>query len=333
MALPQDSKAGTYLPLTLISTNPRPTFLLGAGGGTATTVALTRQELIESAQQNADAEGNPLVGPRPPTAGNTLSETGQGRAEAVKSGQFIDAKTSAGQAAQGEFASSAPTSLSNAGRLIDQILHAAREQGAPGALVGKAPLANAAEAMAHPDKMADTLSQTLTSSGLFYESHVADWAEGRRPLSDLLREPQAQIGKSLGNEADLNSAGLGKNAELAQIINLQLDTLERQRIAWQGNLLPGQPMEWEVTRNAARKKGQQAEPEQSWQSTIRFELPHLGAIAATLNLHGEHLQIFVRTDSESSADALQEHAVTLAEALKQAGAQLDSFSVKMDEQT
>ncbi|MES2104168.1 MAG: flagellar hook-length control protein FliK [Pseudomonadota bacterium] len=334
MALPKDSRAGTSLPLTLISTNPRPTFLLGSGEGSATTVALTRQELIEGALQNADAHGaaNQLPGSRQNPIGSYLSETRQDGTEALKSNPVVDAKTAANLAAAAEHGSSTPTSLSSAGRLIDQILQAAQEKNASGALVGKTPLAGSAEAMGHPDKMADTLKQTISSSGLFYESHVADWAEGKRPLSDLMREPQAQLAKSMG-DTDLNSANLAKSPELTQIINLQLDTLEQQRIVWQGNLLPGQPMEWEVTRNTAKKKNQQAEPEQSWQSTVRFELPHLGAIAATINLHGEHLQLFIRTDSESSATALQEHAVTLAEALKQAGAQLDSFSVKKDAQT
>ncbi|GGC99836.1 flagellar hook-length control protein FliK [Undibacterium terreum] len=333
MALPKDSKAGTSLPLTLISTNPRPTFLLESGEGSATTVALTRQELVEGAQQKTDGKDNtnPLAGSKQNPLGTYLAETGQEKTEAVKTGQVLDAKTATNQAPQADHASSAPTILSNAGKLIDQMLRSAQEQGAPNSLVGKTPLAASSEAMAHTDKMADTLKQTISSSGLFYESHVADWAEGKRPLNDLMREPQAQIGKALGNDADMNGVNGAKGTELAQMVNLQLNTLEQQRIVWQGNLLPGQPMEWEVTRNTEKNKSQQTEPEQSWQSTVRFELPHLGAIAATINLHGEHLQIFVRTDSESSATALQEHAVTLAQALKQAGAQLDSFSVKKDD--
>ncbi|WP_394778292.1 flagellar hook-length control protein FliK [Undibacterium sp.] len=337
MALPDGSKPGTSVPLTLITTNPRPTFLLDSGDGSSTTVALTRQEVTDAAPRGADTDAenaaNPLPGAKQNAVGGYLLETAQGRAEAVKTGQVVESKPEAGQNLTEGHGTSTPTSLSTAGKLIDQILHAAQQQDVPNTLVGKTPLAATAEAMTQPDKMADTLKQTIASSGLFYESHVADWAEGKRPISDLMREPQAQIGKSLGSDADLSSTSLTKNTEMTQIVNQQLNTLEQQRIVWQGNLLPGQRMEWEVTRNYSGKKAGQTEAEQSWQSTVRFELPHLGAIAATINLHGEHVQIFVRTDSESSATALQEHAVTLAEALKQAGAQLDSFSVKKDEQT
>jgi hypothetical protein len=36
------------------------------------------------------------------------------------------------------------------------------------------------------------LRDAVASSGLFYESHVAEWAEGKRPLASLLLEPQMQ---------------------------------------------------------------------------------------------------------------------------------------------
>ncbi|MDN3577482.1 flagellar hook-length control protein FliK [Chitinimonas viridis] len=47
---------------------------------------------------------------------------------------------------------------------------------------------------AKPDtvKLAETLKQVLSASGLFYESHVAEWAGGKRPLSQLQQEPPAK---------------------------------------------------------------------------------------------------------------------------------------------
>lgn len=40
------------------------------------------------------------------------------------------------------------------------------------------------------------LATLLTNSGIFYESHLAEWAQGSRPLSALLAEPQAQLGRA-----------------------------------------------------------------------------------------------------------------------------------------
>ncbi|MBR7960689.1 flagellar hook-length control protein FliK [Burkholderia vietnamiensis] len=37
------------------------------------------------------------------------------------------------------------------------------------------------------------LAQAVSESGLFYESHLAQWLAGQRPLAALMREPQAQL--------------------------------------------------------------------------------------------------------------------------------------------
>jgi len=41
--------------------------------------------------------------------------------------------------------------------------------------------------------LASALQQSVESSGLFYESHLAQWLVGARSLADLLEEPQAQV--------------------------------------------------------------------------------------------------------------------------------------------
>ncbi|MGI4857943.1 MAG: flagellar hook-length control protein FliK [Janthinobacterium lividum] len=48
--------------------------------------------------------------------------------------------------------------------------------------------------------LARALQQTLESSGLFYESHLVQWASGQRPITDLDREPQSHL-TPLGNAA------------------------------------------------------------------------------------------------------------------------------------
>ncbi|KKB64212.1 hypothetical protein WM40_06865 [Robbsia andropogonis] len=41
--------------------------------------------------------------------------------------------------------------------------------------------------------LAKALVQSLENSGLFYESHLAQWASGQRPLAAIEREPQARL--------------------------------------------------------------------------------------------------------------------------------------------
>lgn len=326
----------------------------------------------------------------------------------------------------------ADASLSNAGKLINNVLQAAQKEGAPTALVGKTPIVPSSAAS--PTQVATALKDTLAFSGLFYESHVAQWASGERPLADLMREPQAKNsnpaltrtlllgntpdaglespdtaatqaqpgdtpsaaakpegraaetarpGENLrnnqanqANQADsrqpaeltrptqtpdakpadatpaekLTSDGAARetsaaarssaNAETAarpetlgsesvRMISLQLEALEQRHVAWQGELWPGQKMEWEVTEEEPNRKPD--DPEKSWQSVIRFELPSLGAVAANIRLTGNRLQVQVRAGSEDTTSLLRARGSELASALDAAGSPLDLLTVKRDE--
>lgn len=306
MKLPAGSKAGDTLDLTLLATQPRPTFILG--------------------------------------------------------------KAEAG----------ATTSLSNAGRLIGNVLQLARQDGMPTAVVGKTPLVSTADASA--SQIAAALQNAVVFSGLFYESHVAQWAAGVRPASDLLLEPPEKLstvpltatatnglavtadtnGNELGrlmsnvrewvggeraladllstsqaNQTNQDSAVplLGKQQDVLgnegfKLISLQLDTLEQRRIMWQGELFPGQQLEWEISDDTPEQKPDQSEPEKSWNSTVRFSLPSLGSVSATIRLTGDHVQVQVNTSNEETATTLRNHGKLLADALDSAGSTLDSLLIK-----
>jgi flagellar hook-length control protein FliK len=134
-------------------------------------------------------------------------------------------------------------------------------------------------------------------------------------------------------EADtaVRTPSLTQNA--AQTINLQLNTLEQNRITWQGELWPGQHFEWEVSDESSR--GAQTggnENQAAWQSVVKFELPHLGKISATINLAGGHVQMRVNTASAGAASVLTVHGSELADALNEAGSPMDSLIIKQDEQ-
>lgn len=83
--------------------------------------------------------------------------------------------------------------FSPAARMISQLLPAEGKTPAPAQLNGGQPL------MAQPPlskqaatELAPTLAKAVTESGLFYESHQAQWVTGQRPLEQLLQEPQGQ---------------------------------------------------------------------------------------------------------------------------------------------
>ena len=327
IALPGGGAVGDALQLTLLSTDPRPTFNLdghtaaGPAGAAGTPSARIAQALYLA---NAGAH----------TIGLATAESG-----------------------------AAPAALSSAGRLVADLLASAQNTGASTTLVGRVPLSNVPGAAA--TQLASALHDSLTFSGLFYESHVNQWANGERALTDLLREPQAR-----GSAAGVSAAAAGAapatvadappevaearrnlleyfstavpsasgastdiDAGAAQMINRQLHTLEQQGVRWQGELYPGQPMEWEVRRHEESPRspgGDAGTPQQQWQSVVRFSLPSLGVVSATINLAGEHVQIQVRTESEDAAAALRRHGPKLASALDVAGASLDALNIRRE---
>jgi len=100
-------------------------------------------------------------------------------------------------------------------------------------------------------------------------------------------------------------------------------------------LWPGQHLEWEIQEDPGnRNQGSGADPDQgNWQSVVRFDLPTLGKLTATIYLSAGHVQVHVSTPSAGSAAALKAHGAELAAALDSAGSPLDSLIIKQDGQT
>ncbi|GAA4015261.1 flagellar hook-length control protein FliK [Actimicrobium antarcticum] len=224
----------------------------------------------------------------------------------------------------------APATFSPTARLIDSILHNSTAT----TLLGKTPLVNSGAAP--PAQLATALQTALGHSGLFYESHVQQWANGQRPLADLLREPQ-NINARIPDTTAVTSTDVALrpdaalNPDTARIVNLQLNTIDQPRLQWQGEVWPGQQMEWEVSEQPQQQSAEREEPERSWQSVVRFDLPTLGKISATITLVGDHVQMQVRTADPASAETLREHGTRLADAIDAAGAKLDVLNVRPED--
>lgn len=82
--------------------------------------------------------------------------------------------------------------LSPAARLIAQLLPAEGETTQPAQLNRGQPLLAQPPAQNTAVQLAPLLARSIAQSGLFYESHQAQWVSGRLPLEQLLQEPQGQ---------------------------------------------------------------------------------------------------------------------------------------------
>jgi hypothetical protein len=299
MQLPAGAQVGADVPLTLVSVNPRPTFQVGAGANPVFS------EAGPPLPQGADPAKAPLA---------MREGAAVGRAAALLQA------SAAGAGAQTMGAEANNTTHSRAGQALGGVLAAAQKAEVPmTAALGRAPVVAAAGMDAA--SIAAGLQQAVGKSGLFYESHVAEWAQGARPLAELNAEPQQQLAKEGVRQQPLDPA-------TAQFINLQLATQEQAQLSWQGNLWPGQPMQLEVQRDAREGHEEGGEAEASWHSRLRLRFPELGELEARLSLSGGRLQLQFAAGSADTALLLRRHMPSLAGALEAAGTQLTGFDVR-----
>ena len=305
MQLPAGAQVGADVPLTLVSVHPRPTFQVGLGADPVFS------EAGPPLPQGADPGKAPLA--------MREGSSAQAGAAIGRASALLQA-TAAGAGAQTLGAEANTTTLSQAGKTISGVLAAAQKAEAPmTAALGRAPILDAAGMDAA--SIAAGLQQAVGKSGLFYESHVAEWAQGARALAELNAEPQQQLAREGVRQLPLDPA-------TAQFINLQLATQEQAQVAWQGQLWPGQPMQLEVQRDTREGHEEAAGSEAPWHSRLRLRFPELGELDARLTLTGGRLQVQFAAGSEHSAALLRQHMGSLAGALDAAGTQLAGFEVR-----
>jgi len=221
-----------------------------------------------------------------------------------------------------------------------------------------APLSNSPPADAAT--LATLLRNALTHSGLFYESHLLQWYLGERVLADILKEPQARIaarrdqGKACRapklpleetGDPTRESLGLGSPGEEPEapgVMNEMLDSaapstipIIREQVAvllsgllrWQGEVWPGQDMEWDVARG---EDGPEQETEQSWQTGIRLQLPNLGSVNALLTFASGEIRAALQTDSLVTKVLMEKELESLGRNLTESGLRLLEMVVECE---
>jgi len=232
-------------------------------------------------------------------------------------------------------AGSNPTILSPAGKLIAQLL------GQPGSPATRAadhatPLLPAPPAAgAEKAQLPGQLQQALAISGLFYEAHLARWSSGTRSLQQLRREPQGRL-PAAATTAD-SASTLPVAPQTTPLVQQQLHTLETGMIQWQGEIWPGQTMEWDIAEHADNYREKEQTDNTTtrksgyWKTRIRLHLPNLGKITATLMLDPQGVRIRLDTDSAKIRQQLGKEQMTLADAMQAAGITIHAMEIQRHE--
>jgi len=209
------------------------------------------------------------------------------------------------------------TQLSPAATLLGQYLKEAESSGVSNRYEATAVVTHSPK---NPPVIAQDLKQTISNSGLFYESHLNEAVQGQRPMAALIQEPQNQ-----------------HNTQIASLMAQQLATMENQRISWHGEVWPGQKMDWDIhfqDRQSAEEGAHQEsfnEESRPVSSELTLHLPNLGSVTARLNVADGHMRINISAQQASTLDLLKGDSHSLAKSIKDNGLKLDALTVVLDE--
>lgn len=230
--------------------------------------------------------------------------------------------------------------LSKTARMLSDIMQRVPERTLP-TLAPPGPLL--AQATAVPAELALALRTALVRSGLFYESHLANWIAGQDTLDGLMQEPQnrqaAETARSAMSLALTDAKG-GADPKLVNpmhtLLTQQLQVLESPQLAWRGELWPGHTLEWQIRQGVDPQKDDSNtalahEDKNSWESHLKLTLPQLGTLDVYIKLDAQQaFSIRMVPEQADAAPLLQHNQPQLVEQLAAAGCTLQSFKVEHD---
>lgn len=117
---------------------------------------------------------------------------------------------------------------------------------------------------------ADALARAIDSSGLFLESHLAQWLRGERSLEQIRDEV-----RQLPAAPDLSLVAANE-----QRATTQIEALVQQAFCLTGQAWEGQPLRIQIERERERHReaANIGDPTGMFQATLQLDLPRLGAL-------------------------------------------------------
>jgi hypothetical protein len=195
-------------------------------------------------------------------------------------------------------------------------------------------------------QLAGALKDALANSGLFYESHQAQWVAGVRSTAQLLIEPQNQLMRNQQSTADSSAPQSNRDMpatpvalppdktnvatpiakELVPLVQQQLHTLETHQLTWSGQVWPGQHMQWEIQGEPEHRAMQP--DERQWSTEMELALPKLGDVHARLVFNRAGVKLTLQAADANALSLLNRHLPDLALSMKEAGVPLAAAMVE-----
>jgi hypothetical protein len=240
-----------------------------------------------------------------------------------------------------ESAASDAPQLSQAARMLSDLVQQLPGRNALPTLSPPGPLLD--QPTANPALIALELRTALVRSGLFYESHLANWAVGQDSLDGLMQEPQNRLTEA--TRAAANPLALLNATETAAqkplnpmhvLLSQQLQVLESPQFVWRGEVWPGQVLEWLLRHETEHAQDHAAasigdEADAGWESKLKLSLPQLGTVTVHIKLD-TNLAFSIRMVPEQTEvePLLRQNQGRLMEHLAAAGCTLQTLTVQHD---
>lgn len=251
-----------------------------------------------------------------------------------------------------------PVSLSEAARFLGSLVQQSAGEGQAAA----AQLARGGPVLGGPPQSAPELAQSLrqavTTSGLFYESHQAQWVRGERTVASLLQEPQGQLSPLLAQGGRASSAeaaaSLPRAAAAAPVddaqpkpaaapsdapepvhpqttplVQQQLHALDSRQLVWHGQIWPGQDMQWEIEEDARRGHAEaDMQDSEAWRTRLSLELPAMGGVEARITFADGGLRLELAASRADSTALMRGRQAQLAAAFEDSGLRVTGLSIQ-----
>lgn len=215
-------------------------------------------------------------------------------------------------------------------------------------------------ATVNTQQMAGALRAMVQSSGLFYESHIKQWFQGERPLSELVQQPQAKAELPRGVLSLLNAqqemdesklasklaevakqnppskegTNIQNSSALGQLVAKQLDILEFRQLTMQGQLVPNQPFLMQIQElpdpNATEERDGDGSEQHSkhWQTRLVLDMPNLGGVEARLKITPQGVQLHLMTEDPETAALAERYKLRLQQNMQNAGLTLNQLHIE-----
>lgn len=148
-------------------------------------------------------------------------------------------------------------------------------------------------------------------------------AQGAAGTAVAANESDAAGGTNPAQAQGMRTAAIPER--LVPVVYQQLDAMATQNYVWQGQVWPGQTMEWEIEDPQRDREPGSDEPPTEWKTTLRLSLPRLGGVEALLILTPAGVALRLMADDDATVAALANARAELDSALEAANVPLTGF--------